>query len=1144
VLNRETRNVARGVDLARPSRGKRARKPIKINGFDLATVKNLLRGNPSRLRTVFGTVRGSLRPEDYRPILNAFRDQPYYKIQVFGEAFPKNLAQLKRLSPLPALSVELEFSWACATIETFASKLGEFIIIEKAIFKCVAEDDYVGAAEHLDGAEAEFGLSFWLYAVKFFLQAKITGAESNNALYTEIRSAPGINGLTYFIIFYLGFRLSSGSTVEHIREQVPLSPDGQEPIWTYTFDKLTPLSYSTSKTPPFSHALALLRHDGTSSVVDLLGAFRRASGILASSGMSLALVGPAAARAGSAIDAEATNIAAVIEDPARIVKTSETERVLTCLDSIYANGDEIEPSSLSDLIGALGWAGQSPDGVSAELRNLISELSSFSPDRTSAAERLEQLCTTLSGFERSFAVFGIAKRLWRGSMTLSIFGSLEAIGASGFVLPDIAEFVDGKTATAILSRLEELYGQRPSIDAFKQLTAKKGRLNDTNFSRFIEVVKMNAQGEPSLALKHADAISVPSSPVRNVDGMAARLLLAASRVDDAVILIARIYLRDQSAWSFLPIEEAAEAGIKGGTLSDLLSWSIVLDAACRHVDQRFARHRAYAVEDAWEARGLEMPSQLPGTLNADENLIAIYYLRHLCTSDILGESDRFLSVRALEEERIRVCQALSDMDATNAEDYLSEIKSITRWLVIYDGFRSIEKSKIYVDIGSLKQELISSLAPEYDRMLALRRERNALGDVNELIGRDMAKYRDDEIITNVLLRYAFDDPQKILSVILTHIQAEYASNSRFGLDVYLSTRIRHGTLKGYLRSPLEDANLACQRSGTEYKDQEYWVERIATVSGSPEAHLLKAIREFSAFIDDEISQINSSYLRLQSKENPNGWFVIPVLESDISAITSYLENNSPDVAEFISGVLDVLNHRLGITLVHVQNQLYRLVRAGWLEQFARLRSAATNTASDVLRSEFEAAVASAQVASDLAISRVAQWFTLSTAKENPDYTIEFALEIAARSIDNCFGSQVLSILMSEAEGPMLQGRTLASLVDVFFILFENIVRHSRSGDSVRANVSVARSDRFYTIAVRNELLPDADKNALAKRVLAIKESLVTDSGERVSKEGGSGYHKIRKILGHDLAIDHDFDFGIVGESYDVTLYLDAQAVMA
>ncbi|MCC0809016.1 hypothetical protein FPV16_22910 [Methylobacterium sp. W2] len=1123
---------------------------------EVAKAHNLLRGNPTRLRTTFSKLRQNTNPRYYPAFISAFFESPFYKLRLLGDLWPKTASQLKRVQPLNSAGLDIEVKWSSEIIKFFDSNAAEFIALKQNVSDEILQGNYPKVLEDLERHEVTKGVSLWSFSIKLLAREKLYGADSNNTIYKSIRQAGGINGYAYFLIFYLGFRSSPGSTVQHIRSQIPEATTAYSSLPVYIRQKLTPFDY-TLNSKSVQHIEDIVRHETNSSYDDMHQTLYRALAMLIDTGaennINLAVEcavtlshGPLKSQVAAFLHFDRNHAPA-------IVFCEKNQRLLDAYDIIVEAQLNLTEGRGWNFLQALGWNKKSPTNTDmiCDLKRSFEALVTNTGGRELGAIHIEHLCTMLADLDLPCSTFEIARRVWLGVSTLSIFGSARGVILSGFNLPDLAEFMPSTDcALSYLNSLEEIYGKRPSIEMFRNLRGGSTAQTTNYLDLYVEFIKCSRGGgtkDPLLYLNNMphhlenQLLAVPANK--------ARILAIRGEYEAAAEVIVAAHLRDGESYASLPIEQVIEALLH--TSSDFkstLPYAILLDIGVDHVDNKYTRYRSYAVEDVWEGLGYDSPSSASHSLCSQNREGGIYYLHRICTSDILSDSDRFQSVRELEEERIKVCQSLADIDPSNAGVYLSEIKALTRWLVIYDGLRSIEQSKIYVDVDGLKSHLTASVGPEFDRMMVLRREKAASGEMEDILQSEIIKYRDDDLYGDMKLTFAQENPSKILHYLIVNIWAEYASNSHYGLDVYLSTRIRHGTLKGHLRSPLEENNLICQKGAVAYKDQPHWIERAAELGITQDDWVQDALKSFSQRIDDDIFLLNSEKLRLRSTTSGQGWFNFQPNTTDLMAFEVFLDRNPVDFGEFLNITFDILNRKLELLLLRVQAELQTNYRQNWSGYLRTLRDSAAQAHSAVLRSEFEAAVANAQVAVDLSFERVATWFTLSAARENPDYGIDLAIEIAAKSIENCFGSNVLFVEQKTAEGPHLKGRTLASLVDMFFIVFENIVKHTRQGSVVgevaQARVDLARTDKIYSISVSNPLPIDTDFALLNERVSGIKQSLSEGGDNRLVTEGGTGFHKLRKILTTDLGLEHEFDFGVGGNNFEVTIMLNAEKVLA
>lgn len=626
-----------------------------------------------------------------------------------------------------------------------------------------------------------------------------------------------------------------------------------------------------------------------------------------------------------------------------------------------------------------------------------------------------------------------------------------------------------------------------------------------------------------------------------------RLMLDDGQIGEAIQLISNACMDDRDAVAALPLQRALDRGLAmEANFKCQIPWAIALDLGLSNIGKKYRRYRSYAVEDIWESYGLNRPSDIGPFVTADNRSLMIHYLCNLCISDVLSDTAAFQNIPELEEERIKVLQLLTEIDAGNADAYLAEIRTINRWLVIYNGFRRFDGSRLYVDRDGLIADLHTKLGREFNRMTALRREQLASGNLTEIVLHDIRPYKDDDLAgERVILTYALDNPLKILDNLLQNVAREFKRNNYYGLDVYLSTRIRHGTLKGYLRNPLEENHLICQKSHGQYLHQPYWRDRARDLNALDDC-FQEALKAFSADIDDSIQSLNETALRVKTVDK-DGWIDVEFNESDVQRFAILLDDIESDTDFFALAIAHMVK-KLEVLLPSIRQRLEAGPRVEWNTRIGRLRSEVGLISNPELAAEFDASLTKAQLGIGRAFQVVSGWFTMSTGHTNPDYEIDLAIDIAAKSLESCFGHQALTYHRDGTESPLFEGRSLAAMVDIFFLLFENVYRHARDESidcSPAVIVSVIHDDPVFCFSVRN-LIP-ASKNItdVELAVLTARAGLALSQRDHdpIVNEGGSGFFKLQKILRADLKLlNCDFDFCVSDRGFEVNVMFDTTGI--
>ncbi|MCA1386755.1 hypothetical protein I6F34_38995, partial [Bradyrhizobium sp. BRP05] len=141
--------------------------------------------------------------------------------------------------------------------------------------------------------------------------------------------------------------------------------------------------------------------------------------------------------------------------------------------------------------------------------------------------------------------------------------------------------------------------------------------------------------------------------------------------------------------------------------------------------------------------------------------------------------------------------------------------------------------------------------------------------------------------------FIFETPkEKELRNVLNEILDFFLSNNEYGLDTYLSTRIRHGTLQGQLRSPFQKNNLITTRKSD--KSDEYIANDIMLkrINGNAKS-INKIFSDFSYKIDSLIEDVKKNWMQIKiNGKNPQGMFDFDDLDLSFEELYSNVSSES------------------------------------------------------------------------------------------------------------------------------------------------------------------------------------------------------------------------------------------------------------
>lgn len=168
------------------------------------------------------------------------------------------------------------------------------------------------------------------------------------------------------------------------------------------------------------------------------------------------------------------------------------------------------------------------------------------------------------------------------------------------------------------------------------------------------------------------------------------------------------------------------------------------------------------------------------------------------------------------------------IDAQNEAEYMEELVKITEQINIKKLSLQIEQSKIYVDVEGVKSKLGGQLEESYSKYIFLQKNPQLNNLPAHFIEMLLKKMSDGGALSGVVT-IPPTEADYILLDMISEIRDLFVSSSDHGLDFYISTRIRHGTLAGQLRGTLDALHLVTYKDAKtkSYKDNDYWPEVLS-----------------------------------------------------------------------------------------------------------------------------------------------------------------------------------------------------------------------------------------------------------------------------------------------------------------------------
>ncbi|WP_447778049.1 hypothetical protein [Variovorax boronicumulans] len=564
-----------------------------------------------------------------------------------------------------------------------------------------------------------------------------------------------------------------------------------------------------------------------------------------------------------------------------------------------------------------------------------------------------------------------------------------------------------------------------------------------------------------------------------------------------------------------------------------------------------------ALKVAWKqfhkAHRISVPSELVGIKENFPRDELNYFLRHVCTQEIMELSSAFNSPADLDKERLKICIALSEHDQELSPVYNSEIIEITRRLSIEDGVQQIENSRVYVDLLGLQRWSHNNLNETYLRYQDYSAA--GFGASNEELEKSLLallkKSGFDVEVVNFLDGYDISS-DSLLAEIIESIATSFLTLPRFGLDAFLGSRVRHGSLEGAFRSRLEERRLITKidSRSNQYETNRYWLDGVAFKNKEQKANVDRTLATFSKNIDAIIDAAITRFVYVNSSSNTEGLITLwpgderqrrNLLKSWIAAAKMHLTPTTSieQLTEFCATTM--FWPALKQSLSAAANYVGKALLAELQEELNKLSVSVLSQTDQLPMLITTIEVAKTDLAN--AAAKVAKWFAPPQySVGNSTYLLKTGIEIGIQSIQHRHPGFTPHISWSvEADANvLLNPRAFEVVNDVSFLIFGNIRQHAGYAYDIRGHqgesaVKIAiksRDKAFVDVEVQNSISANADLSQIKEGISKARD--IIDRGELdagTSKRKNTGLVRLASTLNYEQSADKQVEFGVTDDRH-------------
>lgn len=656
--------------------------------------------------------------------------------------------------------------------------------------------------------------------------------------------------------------------------------------------------------------------------------------------------------------------------------------------------------------------------------------------------------------------------------------------------------------------------------------------------------RLLAETNPTEALTVLDQLSAASgitSPVKlEIDALRVRVHLTLDNLLHAIEIFVPAFC-ENSNFIYAGAIDRIFAAIKAESRD--VSHSILTPIVCSLYFNYYPNHNdiddivlSACYEDYLDTCGVTKPSEL--LINPPAGIKAEFFNRFLaevCVPGVMARSLAFETEDDILRERNIICNALSDRDEENRDKYIAEVRRHTNALLVRLAKREIDNGKVYVDIEAIRTLLLQDVCEPFERYLEYRN--NDLQDFIIGIANNPASSTAEHIYI-----YQSTNQTGLLQDVVKKVRDIFTADNKYGLDGTLSVRIRHGTLESQLRACFEKHNLITTKAvDGNYNPNLQWNNgrRRGT---EEEKEIQEIFKAFSASIDEQIASIKNELIQIRTEEkNPAGVFdftidrdVISMIEAETYWLGSY--------QAFETYIMDMMLDITNICMEKMRDLLDREINDIFQQ---RLRELETSLQKYSLLLNFQALrdhIAKARTDISAELKNVAEWFRRTQSDDFMDYNLSLATQLSLQTFQHSHPAFTLKCSYDDIDKSIeLRGRTLRSVVDIFIILLDNVMKHSGFNSNVSVQISAKRENSTVILSVRNPVKPGTISDARLKEIT--NQLSNWENSGYIRREGGSGLHKIKKILSVDLQCNNIINLSCDNDTFIADIRAELGGVM-
>lgn len=559
-----------------------------------------------------------------------------------------------------------------------------------------------------------------------------------------------------------------------------------------------------------------------------------------------------------------------------------------------------------------------------------------------------------------------------------------------------------------------------------------------------------------------------------------------------------------------------------------------------------------------------------------DRTVLVAFLSNVCVQRIL-KRDIILNAggNKADELRVEILKTLIELDEENKKKYYAEITAITKQKSIKDRIKQINQSRIFVDVDNIKKENELTLREDFNRYLAMRDLDEELVSYDIYSEDYVSELRKivDEMNEKIKTSAVYSQKMIILKGIITTITEEFLFNEKYGLNTFLSSRIRHGYCKKQLTTVFQEYNLLSKKrknNSDEYLINEYW-DGVLPEEAEGSTKIKEYLSIFTLSIEKKVEDIKKNWLSIKYRDQENESILdytfcvnkcLLIDKDNIIDFNTFYDEIIELLWKYTLNHFSVLREKIQVELLaFFQNELTQLA-----ENVGKI--------SDVSVKDEVKTICNNINLCKSKIGGTTKEFANVFEKRDVSY-LDFSMTDV---VDTCIeiitklNGNMASVKLSRKidDAALYKGENFPYFVDAVNILINNALEHSGIQDLSELELAIniekeqdaevlgllkeefdkkkirLENMDFLKLSISNNLSKDIDVQELQRKIAEIFDK--TKDTETVKKysqsEGGTGLYKLYKTFQYNINTAYSIFYSIEDETFTITILFGVMNIVA